>query len=661
MAHYLFIKHTIATLNPLTLFCAGMGSGKSNIISNVTEWLSSLDDNILTTIMVPSEQLMIQMRNVLKSWSLCTFDWNTPNLHYKVRAALGENKNVIVLFTHSPAKSGVSVPSVRCWKELMATFRDVQKLLVIDEIDYIVTSLTGGINAKLDHSSHLLKCCESVLKQRSNDLNLFDSARLYGVKIIGFSGTANNLISSKLPSIGYMPVDTTIINVFPIKFCYDKLNIKKVDTSDMDKLMPHFKQAESNAGKVLIIVSNKEDIKRMKFCYKFHNGTPMDSVTISGENGSERNTDAWQAKFCTAKYVFGINLVGIGFDLSTLCTGQEFCLGVLCREMSDKLSQPLSKNGKHPLHMEDSAAILQALARLRKGGTFLVPGSVKVTSLYDGLVEVFNNIRDGRNECLWVGVPRKTQKERFYQSLLLALIQNVRSDEDREVVLDILCELKTLDGRDFKTEYMKAKACNNPSALDVEYWISALGRVWSIFLRKAGILEELVPVAKLGEFSTSDTHKKSYITQSGGGGQVRIKDERITEQVKQRANGVCGHCGVKFEPWEENDRQVCHIKRNDWDGNYTLDNLIYGHKDCDAAYDACRYIYDPFKRVVWRHKKVQSYNIDMNQFNGISHENLRSRFDWSRMYLNFPDDISSETFSEKLMERGYERVVLKNC
>jgi hypothetical protein len=93
-------------------------------------------------------------------------------------------------------------------------------------------------------------------------------------------------------------------------------------------------------------------------------------------------------EFKNAKYVCGVNMVGVGFDISTFCEGQQFTLGAVFRKLSDKISQPLSKNPDHELHKSISANILQAMARLRKGGRFIIPPEIKIDSLYDALCDL---------------------------------------------------------------------------------------------------------------------------------------------------------------------------------------------------------------------------------------------------------------------------------
>jgi hypothetical protein len=102
--------------------------------------------------------------------------------------------------------------------------------------------------------------------------------------------------------------------------------------------------------------------------------------------------------------------------------------------------------------METSASMLQIIARMRKGGIAIIPKSVEIDSFYDGMRKIFDTIRDGRDEMLKVGPPRSTQAERQNQCILLALIQNLRYENNRPVVRNILTKLNEITKRCFEHE-----------------------------------------------------------------------------------------------------------------------------------------------------------------------------------------------------------------
>jgi hypothetical protein len=621
----------------------------------------------------------------------------------------------IVLFYHSPAKNGHMSPSVRKFTDTLAKFQRIENLVLIDEIDTILTSLTGGINAKLDHTPQILKTYAGIVVQKDNALNIFDTARKYGAKVVGFSGTLNNMIASKIPSTGYQAHEIHIVNVFPIGALYKNLDIKNIDTDNFRELAEKYKRAEGIEGKVLFLVAKTTDIQRHTNEYKTHFGRPMNYVSIIGANSKERETDAWRRKLDSAKYIFGIDLLTVGFDLNTYCPGQHFCLGILSRALSDKISQPLSKNPHHSLHMDESAALLQTLARMRGGGLFLVPNGIEIGSLSEGLRAVFERIRDGRDECLWVGPTRASQKERHWQCLVLGLIQNLRYNKERPIVDEILKRLTEIDGRDFAKEYTDAARTGGPKAFDADYWIWAIAQVWSSFI------EDLYPMTKLAttetaiagagaetamagagaetamagadtktaiagagaetamagagretvsagagaktaiagagaETASAGAGRARHIIQSGGGySNGRVKDERVTTEVLKRAENTCGHCGDLFEDYD--DRQICHIRRNDCDGGYTSDNLIQGHTHCDALYDNGGIIHEDNGCAYWLSKKAKAaYKPDMKQLAGICVANLRHRWEWEKQRQHL-DGSTDDEFRKVLVERGYTRVV----
>jgi len=477
-----FSERSYASLPPFTFYNSGMGSGKSNIIANIPKWLNH--DGV-AAIILPSWSLMDQMMNVLApletELNLYILSCDDTRIISRIQEALSKDLKPVVLFYGIQCRNGNRSRQLKLLNVILE-LPSLSKLLLIDEIDTVLTYITGGMNGKVDHSPSILDAYKKVADQKDTYQNLFDSIRKANAKCIVFTGTGNNLVCSKLPSLGYAHSNISILNVFPIRELYKDLKIVPTDFRDFKNFSDYFKRANETDGKVIIILASVKDIRIFRKRYYEHFGHDMPSVSIHGKNAKERATEDWKAKLAAAKYVIGINLVSIGFDIQTHCPGQQFRLGVLCRELSNKISQPLAKNSENPLHIEESAALLQALARLRDGGTFLVPIEVTISSLYDALVDVFEKIRDGRHEYLRVGPPRTTQKERCDQSILLGLMQNIRfKSENRPLVTEVLDELKLPHGRDFVAELKREK---EQSTLDPDYWILAIGLVWDIFIMR---------------------------------------------------------------------------------------------------------------------------------------------------------------------------------
>jgi hypothetical protein len=372
-------------------------------------------------------------------------------------------------------------------------------------------------------------------------------------------------------------------------------------------------------------------------------------VQITGSNEKERSTPAWKDTFKNAKVVFGINIITVGFDLSTWIEGQEFCLGILYRKLSDKISQPLSKNEEHVLHMDTAASLMQLLARLRKGGIFLVPSNLDGRSLYERLVEVFDRIKGGLDEYMWVGgVSGTIQEERHHKCLVIALIQNLK-DNNRPIVDGILTDLKRFTGRDFEEE-MKVNL-ENQSLFDHPFWTGWIGCLWKTYQvdHDALLSDEDKEVKKAGIIST---HKRGgVITTSGGVRNARLIDEESKHAILERSQNTCGHCGEKFE--DTDVPQDCHIRRHDDKGKYEPDNIIRGHSGCDSLYDDDGLIIYSYSGTdVFLRRGARGNVPHKNQLAYISLENFKARWAWEKNRQG-QSHLLDEQFSKHLIAKGY--------
>lgn len=659
-------------LKPLTLFESGMGSGKSNIMTCIPNILREFngilfvlekDNSLKSQIITPFLESRYSSRMVL-------LEEDQGKIHtvlhmgafekrmmvrqggyshtYAIQNALNKGKLPVVFLKNIAHKSGRMNGSATILETILRLFPSVNKIAFVDEIDNQLTAITGGINAKVDHSQGIMKDYNNVISQKES-LNTFDILRNFNVKCIGFSGTMNNMICSKLPSLGYNKDDIEIINVFPIESLYKDLTIVPIDVSDFNAIAPYVEAAENmEKKKTLVVCPSEHSITDFKRKYSIQFGREIDSVKITGENTAERETVEWKSRLASANYVFGINKVITGFDLSTWVKEHQFSLGILYRKLSDKAGQPLSKNEEHDLYMDTAASLMQLLARLRKGGIFLVPLLIDNRPLYNRLVEVFEHIRDGVHEYDWVGgIAGSTQIERVHKSLVLSLVQNLKED-DRPVVSGILHDLKEMTGRDFKEEMIVSMS--SPSSFDHPFWTEAIGYLWKIYL-----VEHDMSLGK-GEKETKKqeimwNYKNRIETIGGGLRKERTQNEEDIRQIIERSKNTCGHCGEIFE--DIDSPQNCHIKRDDEGGTTTLDNIIRGHSDCDKGYDEhSNILYDINRKGVWLRKRVTHNNPHREQLDCISLENLKARWAWERDRQG-KSHLDDEGFRKYLTERGY--------
>lgn len=696
-AKLLFSVETFYTLLSFVLFCAGMGSGKSRIIANMASFLNF---NGVVCIVLKDKNLMKQMEMNLKEFldsNQVILDGSKSNIS-RISSLVNTGKQPIVLFSNLSSNSGRFTSTTKLFIDVLKNNRTNGCLVLMDEIDSMLTSLTGGMNAKLDHSKTML---DSYIKVRNQvvSLNIFDQIRRFKAKVVSFTGTANNFVCSKQPSMGYSYEQIHIINFGPIKAIYENIHLLRgnTDPREIMELYENEIRSVKDNEKILIIASTKKDLEECVRSFRRRHGIEMSFVTITQDNEDERQTKAWKNKLQNAKFVLGVNLVGIGYDISTFCEGQEFGLVIICRRLSDWVSQPLASNKYHDLHMQISAPMLQMIARMRKGGLAIIPESVEINSFYDGMRKIYETIGDGRNEMLKVGPPRKTQAERQHQCLLLSLMQNVRSSNNRPVVRDILDNLYQITDRHFESEYLQ-------DDFDPVYWTDQIGDVWDIFIGEGipvvqGLEEIQVQAEELVEepFESEEAEELmeepfesekaeeleeeellqeeeaqenqvqeevfdlqtvgnepeilgDYLT-GGGERSRRVENEEIRAAVIVRAGGICGHCGYDCNNGEVmRITQLCHVQRNDCEGTYTEDNLIWGHICCDSKFDCGFIVYDP-DGGTWQHPTIR-YNPDQKQWSQINPVYIRHRWDWEKARQGFAEK-NNNSFRNHLRSNGF--------
>jgi hypothetical protein len=661
-----FARLYFKNLYPLTFISAGMGSGKTRFIANLHHFIKSFRGMMF--FVVKDGGLASQMVKSCQDWdedkSKSTLirveahhDKKGKNgfdaLTDMIDKVIFQGKIPALLFTKIAHGGSAFNPSGRIFEKLMKRYHSSDKVVQVDELDSMLTEITGGINSKVDHHADAVDSHGKVVDQKES-LNAFDICRKHGAKVFGLSGTLNNAISSKIPSTGHAVQEISLLSCAPIPALYknldgtDKLKVIPTNTRDFLTIKPYLDMAEKSPQKILLIFAKEEDIK--KFCATYHNiyKRSISYKKITSEEKCDTSSDEFIKTLADAKYVIGINKLSVGFDLSTFIKGEQFCLGIMFRGMDDKSSQPLSKNECHTLHMDSAASFLQILARPREGGIFLVPSDYDSRSLYDRLDDVFNIIHHGHNDCLWVGPPRATQSEREYQGILQATLQNLK-ENNRSVVEDVLSRLISLDGRNLEEERKRA---STPEEFDSNYWISAIEVVWGTFriIRDGSMRTEEQKVE--AKKALVDAHRKRTIITSGGGlRDAREMEAEVREQVKARAEGICGHCGFELE--EDEETQDGHFKRHDCGGTFTLDNIMRVHKSCDCSYDSSEIIHAP-DGSVFLHRRCQNHRPDMKQVAGISKENILARWNWVKEQLG-KKGVSDDEFTRFLTEKKYVR------
>lgn len=629
-------------MHQLNLVNAGMGSGKTRLMQNIR-----LAD--ITYVLAPNDTLGNQLHTAFAAGCgphTTLLDGIDERIRQNIEAAIKQKKNVVVFFKHLASSGRDFGPSAKKFLRLIRYFKSLKQLCMIDELDQQLTYLTGGLNPKLDHPKGIMKDHGRIISQSSYSLNIFDELRANDVKCIGFSGTMNNLICSKPPSMGYSLEHISILNIAPMEYLYKNLEIIPINMSSFDSLLPYLYELEAmSTDKMgLLAFSTEKDIVEFLYFYERVTGRHFSHMKLtSAADADDLSTAAGKEKLRTVRYIIGINMVLTGFDLSTHIEEREFALTVLYRTMSDKISQPLSKNPEHELHNKVAATMRQFAARARKGGKCLIPCAYyDIGTLYENLLEVFETIRDGRYQYAWLGHPRTSQVERHAQGLILALKQNLKKGSDRPVVEEILADLALFHGRNFRDE------CDT-EVVD-PYWIDTIRLLWEVYYErfKDGMGPEEYEKAKPSMIRARST--RGPIAQKGNGfREGREINLAIEQEVKARAAGICAHCSEAIEDNEE--AQIGHVHRHDMHGQYSSDNLVWVHKGCDGLYDnEHRFIHSPYGGYNLA-KKYYEHKPDRKQWEHISSENILNRWKWAMKQMN---SATEGEFIQKLSERGYK-------
>jgi hypothetical protein len=621
---------------------AGMGSGKTRLMQFIR-----LAD--LTYVLAPNDTLENQLKIAFScgsSHDVIFVDGSNERARQQIEAGIKARKRMITFFHHIASSGSDFGPSAKKFQRLMNHFKGLRQLCFIDELDQQLTYLTGGLNPKIDHSKTIIRACERILGQSTFSLNIFDVLRANGVKCIGFSGTMNNLICSKLPSMGYTLDEISILNIHPMEYLYKNLEIIPINMGAFGNIDPYLNELEAMpADKMgLLAFPNKDDIEQFLLWYRVKRGEPLSHVKItSAADADDLSTAAGKAKLRASKYVIGINMVLTGFDLSTHVEGREFALTVLARNMSDKISNPLSKNPDHELHNEVAATLRQFAARSRKGGKCLIPYAYyAIGTLYENLVEVFETIRKGRNEFAWVGPPRTSQVERHAQGLILALKQNLKEGTDRPVVDEILTDLALFDGRHFKNE------CD--TELIDPYWIDSIKLLWDVYAERFqnGMTKEEFEASKPSMIEKRRSTRGPIVQTGDGFRDGREINTLIEEKVKARAAGICMHCSRMIKEYQQGN--ICHVHPHHKSGLYTLVNLGFGHAGCDAMFDnEHRFIHSPYGGYYLAEDALHC-KPDGKQWSQISKDNIRARWNWVMQKMGC---ATHDEFVAKLAKEGY--------
>lgn len=489
-----------------------------------------------------------------------------------------------------------------------------KQLALFDELDKQITHLTGGMNAHYYHSATEMQKYDKIRRQAVS-LNLFDKFRAAGVHVMGFSGTLNNTICSKLASTGYHPSDTSIYNAFPIESLYGSLTCVPIDTSSIAAMDAHLRSAEATGKHILGVFSKKKQIDKFIEDYARFYKKPLDYTRIDSDSAPPTAGTFRQ-------YILGVNKVTTGFDLATWMPNGRFSYGFLVRNLSDKGSQPLSSNPSHELYHPESALLQQTLLRLRDGGIFLIPERVGAVDIIEAVRRVSTIIKAGYQEFTKYGdLTCITQCDRWNRSVLISICQNLREGSNTPILTKVLSLLKHYsNGRDLEAEYKSG-------TIDISYWSEAVGLLWEVFWADSKHCtkdRDAYKETKIREFN-AQMH-----LQGGGERTPRLTNEVIRAAVLERSAGRCCHCGQLIRL--EKQRQIAHIRRHDDDGVFSLDNLCVAHDDCDKAVDSGNVVYAKDGSAIFCDPRFTAFMPDTSQLSHVSSANMAARWNWAKAF-----------------------------
>jgi len=118
--------------------------------------------------------------------------------------------------------------------------------------------------------------------------------------------------------------------------------------------------------------------------------------------------------------------------------------------------------------------------------------------------------------------------------------------------------------------------------------------------------------------------------QGGGERTPRLTSEAIRAAVMERSAGICCHCGQLIRL--EKQRQIAHIRRNDDDGAFLLDNLCVAHDDCDKAVDSGNVVYTKDGSAIFCDPRFTTFTPDASQLSRVSPANLVARWNWAKAF-----------------------------
>ena len=605
----------------LTIISAGTGSGKSTNMSSLSGIYPVVGPRKLAVLICPNEPTADQHERYYSGMTPIFLRHDAkgrlPSAD-EIVARIKRTLNPVLIAVNPSHRKGLFTSPTSILRGVL-TDRDLMDweiLVHIDEGDKQNTALCGGLNACPESDEESMKRYVAVCSQ-ADSLNFYDVLRSVKARVVVWSATLNNLLGSKLMTLGYPAEQVRLINIEPIPDLYSTKPFRGFSRDDPDTYWPAMQSVAESGGVNLCVFPSQAALDA--FLRKHPVAAAAAVVITCKEDKADLKKEALAPRLKTCNFVCAVNMLNGAFDLDSY-TGKNFSAIFIFRNSDDSSSNPLSKAPDHELHCDISATMIQVAGRGRDDRVEIyVPHSYAGRNMLDIHRRIHAIIAEAADECFRYGPVGATQAERIHHAMYVAILHQHRPSGDRPVIHEIFVRLKALTGRDLRVEH-RDPAC------DHLFWRSAIQHLWqTIFVPSRGLKEE----EKQAMRDSLTARSAGSYSRGGGVAESREDDPVIRKAIHERGRGRCCHCGDRFRGGE--DIQVCHVRRHDEGGAFSLDNCMSGHGGCDGQFDEARLIHDVNCSGYWLHPTHTSgWRPERDQVDGISTENICSRWTWAR-------------------------------
>ena len=326
---------------PLTLISAGTGSGKSTNMASLSAKFHTKSRR-LAVLLCPNEPTADQHERYYT-------DMTPIFLRHDAKGRLPSAGEVVAMIKRTPKPVLFAVnPSHRVglFTSSTALLRDVLLLLVdweilanIDEGDKQNTALCGGLNACPESDAASMDRYVAVCHQ-ADSLNFYDVLRSVKARVVVWSATLNNLIGSKLMTLGYAAEQVRLINIEPIPDLYSTKPFRGFSRDDPETYWPAMQRvAESDGGVGVNLCVFPSHAALESFLRKHPTAAATAVIITCKEDKADLKKEALAPRLKACNFVCAVNMLNGAFDLDSY-TGKNFNAIFIFRNSDDSSSNP---------------------------------------------------------------------------------------------------------------------------------------------------------------------------------------------------------------------------------------------------------------------------------------------------------------------------------